>query len=102
MVNREDEFLSIITPAAISHKIDTRMRGILIEWFTQVCEEQEWSRKAFHLSCSILDRFLVVTQREVDFQNFQTIGAAVLCLAAKFEVWIYYLSYSVCSKILFY
>jgi hypothetical protein len=64
-------------------QVDGRMRGILLDWVTQLQTKFGLTAETFYLSCFILDR--VVKELEANKDNYQQIGLACIFVASKFE-----------------
>lgn len=61
-----------------------RMRSILFDWLSEVCEVHALHRETFYLALDFIDRFLTA-QSETPKQQLQLIGITCLFVASKIE-----------------
>lgn len=67
------------------HKfIQPRMRAILLEWLTEVCEVYRLHRETYYLAVDFVDRYLSV-KHDIAKQRLQLVGTTALFIAAKME-----------------
>jgi len=67
------------------HKsLQPRMRAILLDWLTEVCEVYKLHRETYYLAVDYIDRYLSASQ-DVPKQQLQLIGITCLFIAAKIE-----------------
>ncbi|KAK4297342.1 hypothetical protein Pmani_030222 [Petrolisthes manimaculis] len=64
--------------------LQARMRAILLDWLTEVCEVFKFHRETYYLATDYIDRYLTVTEN-VPKQQLQLIGITCLFIAAKIE-----------------
>jgi cyclin E len=64
--------------------LQARMRSILIDWLSEVCEVYRLNRDTYYLSVDFIDRYLSY-QTDVPKQQLQLIGITCLFIAAKVE-----------------
>ena len=64
--------------------IQARMRSILIDWLSEVCEVYRLSRDTYYLCIDFIDRYLSY-QSDVPKQQLQLLGITCLFIAAKIE-----------------
>ena len=61
-----------------------QMRGILIDWMSEVSSDYLFKRETFHLAVGTVDRFLQ-KQSNIEKSKFQLVGLASLFLVSKME-----------------
>ncbi|KAK8740956.1 hypothetical protein OTU49_002793 [Cherax quadricarinatus] len=64
--------------------LQARMRAILLDWLTEVCEVYRLHRETYYLATDFIDRYLSAS-RDVPKQQLQLIGITCLFIAAKIE-----------------
>ncbi|XP_054164975.1 G1/S-specific cyclin-E1-like [Oppia nitens] len=64
--------------------LQARMRSILMDWLSEVCEVYRLNRDTYYLCIDFIDRYLSY-QSEVPKQQLQLIGITCLFIAAKVE-----------------
>lgn len=64
--------------------LQSRMRAILFDWLTEVCEVYRLHRETYYKAIDYIDRYLTVTHN-VPKQQLQLIGITCLFIAAKIE-----------------
>ncbi|XP_076051182.1 cyclin E isoform X2 [Oratosquilla oratoria] len=64
--------------------LQARMRAILLDWLTEVCEVYKLHRETYYLSVDFIDRYLAACEN-VPKQQLQLIGITCLFIAAKIE-----------------
>lgn len=64
-------------------EINSRMRGILIDWLVQVHLRFHLLQETLYLTVSIIDRFLQV--QEVSKNKLQLVGVTAMLIASKYE-----------------
>lgn len=64
--------------------LQARMRAILLDWLTEVCEVHKLHRETYYLATDYIDRYLTAS-RDVPKQQLQLIGITCLFIAAKIE-----------------
>ena len=64
--------------------IEPRMRAILIDWLSEVCEVYKMHRETFYLAVDFLDRFLGVAEY-VSRDKLQLVGVTCLFIGSKIE-----------------
>ncbi|XP_063609490.1 G1/S-specific cyclin-E-like isoform X1 [Penaeus indicus] len=64
--------------------LQARMRAILLDWLTEVCEVYRLHRETYYLATDYIDRYLSATH-DVPKQQLQLIGITCLFIAAKIE-----------------
>ncbi|KAK3607390.1 hypothetical protein CHS0354_022552 [Potamilus streckersoni] len=64
--------------------LQARMRAILLDWLTEVCEVYRLHRETFYLATDFIDRFLSV-QKYIQKHVLQLIGITALFIASKLE-----------------
>ena len=64
--------------------IQSRMRSILLDWLSEVCEVYRLSRDTYYLCIDFIDRYLSF-QSDVPKQQLQLLGITCLFIAAKIE-----------------
>ena len=68
-----------------SCKIDIEMRGTLLAWMLDVCEEQECTNEVFALAVNLFDRFMCLNFNGVDKTHLQLIAIASLLISSKLK-----------------
>lgn len=64
--------------------LQARMRAILLDWLTEVCEVYKLHRETYYLATDYIDRYLTASH-DVPKQQLQLIGITCLFIAAKIE-----------------
>ncbi|XP_042903588.1 G1/S-specific cyclin-E1 [Parasteatoda tepidariorum] len=64
--------------------LEPRMRSILIDWLSEVCEVFRIHRETFHLAIDYVDRFLMA-KSNLPRNYLQLLGATALFVASKME-----------------
>ncbi|RWS27716.1 G1/S-specific cyclin-E-like protein [Leptotrombidium deliense] len=64
--------------------LQPRMRSILLDWLTEVCEVYRLHRETNYLAIDFIDRYLS-SQTQVPKQSLQLIGITCLFIASKIE-----------------
>ncbi|KAI1285570.1 G1/S-specific cyclin-E [Halotydeus destructor] len=64
--------------------IQSRMRSILFDWLSEVCEVYKLHRETFYLAIDFVDRYLT-NQTDLPKQQLQLIGITCLFIASKIE-----------------
>uniref|UniRef100_A0A0P4WCX0 Cyclin N-terminal domain-containing protein n=1 Tax=Scylla olivacea TaxID=85551 RepID=A0A0P4WCX0_SCYOL len=64
--------------------LQARMRAILLDWLTEVCEVFNFHRESYYLATDYIDRYLAGTE-DVPKQQLQLIGITCLFISAKIE-----------------
>ncbi|XP_029441874.1 G1/S-specific cyclin-D1-like [Rhinatrema bivittatum] len=67
----------------VQEEVQPHMRGLLVRWMMEVCEEQACEPEVFPLAVSCLDRFLSLHSTEK--RRLQVLGSACLLLASKLK-----------------
>ncbi|XP_059141212.1 G1/S-specific cyclin-E-like [Physella acuta] len=65
-------------------ELQPRMRSILLDWLSEVCEVYRLHKETFTLSVDFIDRYLSVT-KGVPKTQLQLLGISALFIAAKLE-----------------
>ena len=64
--------------------LQARMRSILIDWLSEVCEVYKLHRETFYLALDFVDRYLS-TESNVPKHDLQLIGITCLLISSKIE-----------------
>ncbi|KAL9974395.1 hypothetical protein ACROYT_G011419 [Oculina patagonica] len=64
--------------------LQPRMRAILLDWLTEVCEVYRLHRETYYLAIDFVDRYLSI-KHDIAKQRLQLIGTTALFIAAKIE-----------------
>ncbi|KAK7067142.1 G1/S-specific cyclin-E1 [Halocaridina rubra] len=64
--------------------LQARMRAILLDWLTEVCEVHKLHRETYYLATDYIDRYLTASH-DVPKQQLQLIGITCLFIASKIE-----------------
>lgn len=64
--------------------LQPRMRSILVDWLSEVCEVYNLLRETYYLAVDLIDRFLSL-QSDIPKHHLQLIGITCLFIAAKIE-----------------
>ncbi|XP_030051282.1 G1/S-specific cyclin-D1 [Microcaecilia unicolor] len=67
----------------VQEEVRPHMRGLLVRWMMEVCEEHGCEPEVFPLAVSCLDRFLSL--RSMEKKRLQVLGSACLLLASKLK-----------------
>ncbi|KAH9499739.1 G1/S-specific cyclin-E1 [Bulinus truncatus] len=65
-------------------ELQPRMRSILLDWLSEVCEVYRLHKETFTLAIDFIDRYLSVT-RNIPKTQLQLLGISALFVAAKLE-----------------
>ncbi|XP_054710401.1 G1/S-specific cyclin-E1-like [Uloborus diversus] len=65
-------------------ELEPRMRAILLDWLTEVCEVYRLHRETFYLAQDYIDRFLT-EKPNLPRNSLQLLGATALFVASKME-----------------
>jgi cyclin E len=63
-------------------QLQPRMRGILFDWMTEVCQEFSLGRESHYLAMNLVDRYLSANP-DVSRGRLQLIGVTALWMASK-------------------
>eukprot|EP00814_Leptocylindrus_danicus_P013670 CAMPEP_0116017114 /NCGR_PEP_ID=MMETSP0321-20121206/7863_1 /TAXON_ID=163516 /ORGANISM="Leptocylindrus danicus var. danicus, Strain B650" /LENGTH=382 /DNA_ID=CAMNT_0003487261 /DNA_START=630 /DNA_END=1778 /DNA_ORIENTATION=- len=82
---REQEVLKRVDPTYMSKQphINEKMRGILVDWLTEVHLKFKLVPETLYLCINLIDRFL--SRREVNRSKLQLLGVTCLLVASKYE-----------------
>ncbi|CAH3139955.1 unnamed protein product [Porites lobata] len=64
--------------------LQPRMRAILLDWLTEVCEVYKLHRETYYLALDFIDRYLSI-KHDIAKQRLQLVGTTALFIAAKIE-----------------
>ncbi|KAJ7376642.1 G1/S-specific cyclin-E1 [Desmophyllum pertusum] len=64
--------------------LQPRMRAILLDWLTEVCEVYRLHRETYYLALDFVDRYLSI-KHDIAKQRLQLVGTTALFIAAKIE-----------------
>jgi len=64
--------------------LQARMRAILLDWLSEVCEVYRLHRETYYLALDFIDRYLS-SQSDIPKQQLQLLGITCLFIAAKIE-----------------
>lgn len=64
--------------------LQPRMRTILLDWLTEVCEVYKLHRETYYLALDFVDRYLSI-KHDIAKQRLQLVGTTALFIAAKTE-----------------
>ncbi|KAK1408157.1 hypothetical protein QVD17_39792 [Tagetes erecta] len=67
----------------VQRDITQEMRGILIDWLVEVCEEYGLRAETFYLTVTLIDRYL--TKVYIEKQKLQLVGITCMLIASKYE-----------------
>ncbi|XP_076886649.1 cyclin-A2-1-like isoform X1 [Bidens hawaiensis] len=67
----------------VQRDITQEMRGILIDWLVEVCEEYRLGAETFHLTVTLIDRYL--SKVYIEKQRLQLLGITCMLIASKYE-----------------
>nr|XP_033818300.1 G1/S-specific cyclin-D1-like [Geotrypetes seraphini] len=67
----------------VQEEVRPHMRGLLVHWMMEVCEEEGCEPEVFPLAVNCLDRFLSL--RSIEKKRLQVLGSACLLLASKLK-----------------
>ncbi|KAI5752372.1 hypothetical protein M8J77_016461 [Diaphorina citri] len=84
---KDQDSLSLRDPHMLDRhpSIVPRMRTVLLDWLSEVCEVYTLHRETFYLTIDYIDRYLSTNANIVPKQQLQLIGVAALMIAAKVE-----------------
>ncbi len=84
MINKENVYQRNALMLHRHPSLQARMRSILIDWLSEVCEVYRLNRDTYYLSVDFIDRYLSY-QTDVPKQQLQLLGITCLFIAAKIE-----------------
>jgi len=64
-------------------ELNAKMRSILVQWLTEVCNHFKLRAETLYLTVDLVDRFL--DKQQTDRRRLQLVGITALWVAAKFE-----------------
>ncbi|KAJ3448364.1 g2/mitotic-specific cyclin-3-related [Anaeramoeba flamelloides] len=64
-------------------RINSKMRGILVDWLSDVCQEYKLHSETLYLAVNYIDRFLSLNC--ISKKHLQLLGVTALFIAAKYE-----------------
>ncbi|KAI3823733.1 hypothetical protein L1987_05173 [Smallanthus sonchifolius] len=67
----------------VQRDITQEMRGILIDWLVEVCEEYRLGVETFYLTVTLIDRYL--SKMYIEKQRLQLLGITCMLIASKYE-----------------
>ncbi|PWA93137.1 Zinc finger, RING-CH-type [Artemisia annua] len=67
----------------VQQEITQEMRGILIDWLVEVCEEYGLAMETFYLTVALLDLYL--SKKCIGKRRLQLLGITCMLLASKYE-----------------
>ncbi|KAI7757241.1 hypothetical protein M8C21_023762 [Ambrosia artemisiifolia] len=67
----------------VQRDITQEMRGILIDWLVEVCEEYRLGAETFYLTVTLIDRYL--SKVYIEKQRLQLLGITCMLIASKYE-----------------
>ncbi|KAI3716815.1 hypothetical protein L1987_67984 [Smallanthus sonchifolius] len=67
----------------VQRDITQEMRGILIDWLVEVCEEYTLGAETFYLTVTLIDRYL--SKMYIEKQRLQLLGITCMLIASKYE-----------------
>ncbi|EEF45957.1 cyclin A, putative [Ricinus communis] len=82
-VNELDQRPSTNYMERLQHDITPNMRGILIDWLVEVCEEYKLVPDTLYLTVNLIDRFL--SKNFIEKQRLQLLGVTCMLIASKYE-----------------
>ncbi|KAL1462795.1 hypothetical protein WDU94_014602 [Cyamophila willieti] len=87
LCSKDQDSLSLRDPHMLDRhpSIVPRMRTVLLDWLSEVCEVYTLHRETFYLTIDYIDRYLSTNVNIVPKQQLQLIGVAALMIAAKVE-----------------
>ncbi|KAL8226811.1 hypothetical protein R6Q57_016643 [Mikania cordata] len=68
---------------SVQRDITQEMRGILIDWLVEVCEEYRLGAETFYLTVTYIDRYL--SKMYIEKQRLQLLGITCMLIASKYE-----------------
>ncbi|KAL8256151.1 hypothetical protein R6Q59_031218 [Mikania micrantha] len=68
---------------SVQRDITQEMRGILIDWLVEVCEEYRLGAETFYLTVTCIDRYL--SKMYIEKQRLQLLGITCMLIASKYE-----------------
>ncbi|KAL3124658.1 hypothetical protein niasHT_009245 [Heterodera trifolii] len=66
-------------------KINAKMRAMLLDWLMDVCADKQLHRETFHLCIDYIDRFIALSDHQMQPQRLQLFGSTALVIASKVE-----------------
>lgn len=84
MVKKDDSYPRNPLLMSKHPSLQSRMRSILIDWLSEVCEVYKLHRETFYLAVDFIDRYLTV-EENLPKQQLQLIGITCLFISAKIE-----------------
>lgn len=85
MLIREQEYALTSYSMSRQRNITPKMREILIDWMTEVCEEFMLKRETLYISINFIDRYMLHAPYEIPKNELQLIGVASMFIACKVE-----------------
>lgn len=84
MMEKESQYIR--DPRALDRHpiLQSRMRSILVDWLSEVCEVYRLHRETLHLAVDFVDRYLALTT-DARKDCLQLLGISALFVAAKLE-----------------
>ena len=84
MLSKDEQYTR--NPLLISRHptLQAKMRSILLDWLSEVCEVYKLHRETFYLALDFIDRYLS-NQTEIPKSRLQLIGITSLFIASKIE-----------------
>ncbi|XP_019189830.1 PREDICTED: cyclin-A2-2-like [Ipomoea nil] len=67
----------------LQRDITEGMRGILIDWLVEVCEEYRLAPDTLYLTVNLIDRFL--SENYIEKRKLQLLGVTCMLIASKYE-----------------
>lgn len=80
-----DESLIYSSILSFHPELSSSHRAILLDWLSEVSEELFYKHDTYHLTVSIIDRYLAASS-DIKLEDLQLIGIVCLSLASKLEV----------------
>ncbi|XP_031119545.1 cyclin-A2-2-like [Ipomoea triloba] len=78
-----DQRLSADYIERLQRDITEGMRGILIDWLVEVCEEYRLAPDTLYLTVNLIDRFL--SENYIEKRKLQLLGVTCMLIASKYE-----------------
>ncbi|KAK9079810.1 hypothetical protein SSX86_001483 [Deinandra increscens subsp. villosa] len=67
----------------VQRDITQEMRGILIDWLVEVCEEYKLTTETLYLTVTLIDQYL--SKMYIEKQKLQLLGITCVLIASKYE-----------------
>ncbi|KAM0046370.1 putative cyclin domain-containing protein [Helianthus debilis subsp. tardiflorus] len=67
----------------VQRDITQEMRGILIDWLVEVCEEYKLKSETLYLTVTLIDQYL--SKMYIEKQRLQLLGITCMLIASKYE-----------------